>query len=430
MLQCAVMAVSALAALIIPGQPLADTPGSHVAKAGTAASSSAQPAHLLPPVPLPPLINNLTPPDQDPFYRPPSTLDGYRPGGIVRSRSADALLDPRTRIVPSKVWQIMYRSTTATGGADAVTGTVIVPALPWTGGGPRPLVSYAVGTHGFADRCAPSYELAQGTDIELPLIYQAVARGWAVAVTDYEGLGTPGDHTYAVQLSEGQAVLDAARAAMNLHDAGISSSAPVGLWGYSEGGGAAGMAAELADRYAPELHAVGVAEGGTLADVLSLLNHAAGIPVANGALPIILTGYARAYPSIHLYDLYTAHGLRSAEQGRHECLEFLATHATSPPAVAFTRNPLTYPPLVDEIHKNDLGHRLPDMPIFMYHAVTDELVPYQQARDLYDRYCGEGARAKFVAVPGEHAETGIALAPVAIGWLADRFADRTPPSTC
>lgn len=59
-----------------------------------------------------------------------------------------------------------------------------------------------------------------------------------MAIIDYEGLGTPGDHTYVVQLSEGRAVLDSARAAMNLGDAGISDDAQVGIWGYSQGGGA------------------------------------------------------------------------------------------------------------------------------------------------------------------------------------------------
>ena len=34
--------------------------------------------------------------------------------------------------------------------------------------------------------------------------------------TDYEGLGTPSMHTYVGRVAEGQAVLDAARAAMRL----------------------------------------------------------------------------------------------------------------------------------------------------------------------------------------------------------------------
>ena len=30
------------------------------------------------------------------------------------------------------------------------------------------------------------------------MMSMALARGWALAITDYQGLGTPGDHTYMV----------------------------------------------------------------------------------------------------------------------------------------------------------------------------------------------------------------------------------------
>ena len=45
--------------------------------------------------------------------------------------------------------------------------------------------------------------------------------------------------TYAVGQSEGRAVLDAARAAASVPGAGLSPSGPVGVFGYSQGGQAA-----------------------------------------------------------------------------------------------------------------------------------------------------------------------------------------------
>ena len=39
-----------------------------------------------------------------------------------------------------------------------------------------------------------------------------LSRGYAVVMPDYEGLGTPGVHTYVNRLAEAHAVLDAARA--------------------------------------------------------------------------------------------------------------------------------------------------------------------------------------------------------------------------
>jgi triacylglycerol lipase len=51
---------------------------------------------------------------------------------------------------------------------------------------------------------------------EEPFVATMAARGFAIVMTDYEGLGTPGMHTYANRIAEGNAMLDAARAAKNL----------------------------------------------------------------------------------------------------------------------------------------------------------------------------------------------------------------------
>lgn len=78
-----------------------------------------------------------------------------------------------------------------------------------------------------------------------------LARGFSVVVTDYQGIGTPGGHAYLQPVPESHAVLDAARAAIRL---GVTApNAPVGIWGYSQGGGAAAAAAEQARSYAPDL---------------------------------------------------------------------------------------------------------------------------------------------------------------------------------
>ncbi len=114
---------------------------------------------------------------------------------------------------PVKAYDIRYRSTSATGAGNVVSGMVLVSPLPWNNG-PRPIVAYAMGTQGMADQCAPSQQLQNGTEVEIAFLAQAMFNGWAVAITDYEGLGTPGDHTYAVARSEGRALLDVARAAI------------------------------------------------------------------------------------------------------------------------------------------------------------------------------------------------------------------------
>src|SRR4030095_15388970 len=76
-------------------------------------------------------------------------------------------------------------------------------------------------------------------------------KGWAVAVTDYEKIGKPGDHTYVIKDAEAHAVLDLIRASQRLPGSGIAGNAPVGIWGYSQGGQAAAAAAGQGSTSAP-----------------------------------------------------------------------------------------------------------------------------------------------------------------------------------
>ncbi len=131
---------------------------------------------------------------------PPALADTGQPGDLVSSAPAVFTMDPVLHIpMPGvRATRVLYRSTNATGGANMVSGTVLVPTLPYLAGGKRPLVSYAVGTQGLGDQCAPSNQMAVGTETEAGIIQGMLFQGWAVAVTDYEGLGTPGQHTYVV----------------------------------------------------------------------------------------------------------------------------------------------------------------------------------------------------------------------------------------
>jgi hypothetical protein len=122
------------------------------------------------------------------FYDPPSPLPVSRNGDIIRHEASRFYVDPvKVLAAQASVQRIMYRSTDTHDRPIAVTGTVLTPTSPWTGTGQRPIVSYAVGTQGVGDDCAPSKALAAGFEYEALL-----ARGYGVVVTDYEGLCTPG----------------------------------------------------------------------------------------------------------------------------------------------------------------------------------------------------------------------------------------------
>lgn len=394
---------------------------------GTAQAAPADTALALPGLLAP------TRPDQDGFYRPPSDLDGSQPGDLIRYRKSQVYLDA-ARLLPAPVraWQVLYRSTSARGGPSAASGTVLVPDAPWGGPGPRPIVAYTVGTHGLGDQCAPSYLLASGTEHEFGLMSQALGRGWALAVTDYEGLGTPGEHSYAVQLAEGRATLDAVRAATRLPGAGLSGGAQVGIWGYSQGGGAAAAAAEQARHYAGELHVVGVAAGGVPADLRAVARNLDGSPYF-GLLAGAAAGYDTAYPGLRMPELLNAKGRQLVKQVREECVgETVLRHGGRRLAEYTTvDDPLGYPPLARVLQENRIGGGAPDAPVLVYHAQLDQLIPLAIAKRLFAEYCQRDVVTRYVEIPGaEHVAGAVAGAPGAVAWLADRFDGRPAPNSC
>lgn len=253
------------------------------------------------------------------FYVPPHPLPRGRHGDIIRCRPV------KSPVPGARAWQILYLSTTVAGTRTAVSGTVLVPAT--AAAGTRRIVAYASGTQGWGDQCAPSREMANGTYDEQFAVDNLLAQGWAVTVTDYPGLGTPGDETYAVGIAEGYAVLDALKAATVLPGAGLSTKAAMGIEGYSQGGGAAGWAAQLQRRYAPSLRLRGVAMGGTPANLQAVAAHINGTAffafLGGSAL-----GFNAAYPRRHLLSDLTRAGRAALAGLDRMCqLQALVTYA-------------------------------------------------------------------------------------------------------
>src|SRR6266540_2100772 len=234
------------------------------------------------------------------------------PGDVVSARQIDA-----PGFWYAKVWQIKYLSTDTHDNVITVSGTVVVPTSGYSGGN-RPIVGYAPGTHGMGDQCAPSAHLEAGDDQEGGLIHQYGWRGFAVAITDYQGLGTPGDHAYMVAGAAGHALLDIVRAAQRLTDAGLSKNAPVALVGYSQGGHGASWGAQLAAGYAPELNVKGAAAGGTPANLRQVADYNAG--KSNFGLVLAAgIGMDTAYPELDLESYLNDAGRAGIDVLRTSC---------------------------------------------------------------------------------------------------------------
>ncbi|MGW6730500.1 lipase family protein [Nocardia sp. NPDC055029] len=184
---------------------------------------------------------------QSGFYAPPAESIPGQHGSVIRSQpltGSQAVQGARNSLV-------LYRSVDAQGKPVAVSGTLAVPeGTPPAGG--WPLLSWAPGTNGVADACAPSR--AEGSSPGKDDQARWVAKGYAVARTDYQGLGTPGNHGYLIGETEQRAVSDFATAAREV-DKSVGSR-----WvamGHSQGGHAALFAAGAAAAWAPGAELLG-----------------------------------------------------------------------------------------------------------------------------------------------------------------------------
>jgi len=358
-----------------------------------------------------------------------SPLPPGQNGDVIRHEASTFYVDPVHLVkADAGVQRIMYRSTDTHGRAIAVTGTVLTPSSPWHGFGERPIIGYAVGTQGVGDDCAPSKAMAAGFEYEGPFIAGLLARGYGIVVTDYEGLGTPGDHTYVNRLAQAHAVLDSIRAAQRLPEAGLPEDGPVAIAGYSQGGGASAAAAELQPTYAPELDLRGAYAGAVpanLADVaLNLDGH-----YAFGFLAFAMVSMNYAYPELNIPALLNDNGKQVFEQVRSECtIEAIAAHAFTHsstltndgrPVTAF----LAEEPYASRVAEQNIGTLRPSVPILIVHSALDDIVPYAQDRNMARGWCAKGVSVQFsTSLVPTHALTALRAFPEAFAWLEGRFA--------
>ncbi len=214
------------------------------------------------------------------FYEPPKELPSGE-GKPIWARRATGLVP-----LEGAAWtkNVLYTSTTPQGKQIAVSGSVSVPE----GRPPKngwPLISYAHGTVGVADICAPSRNRADGPAVDYisyvnPQLEEWIAAGYAVARTDYQGLGTPGPSPYLVGASEGRGVVDIVLAARRL---GPEIRKQYLIAGHSQGGQGALFAAGMAQRKAPGLRLRGTV---AYAPASHLTDQAKLLPVLTEPSPI------------------------------------------------------------------------------------------------------------------------------------------------
>ncbi|MEU4842462.1 lipase family protein [Nocardia testacea] len=181
-------------------------------------------------------------------------------------------------------------------------------------------MSWEHATTGLGDSCAPSMvgsDSGSRTDQS-----HWLGQGYAIAATDYIGLGTDGVHSYLDGQAEAHAGIDMVRAARSV----IPTISP--RWvaiGQSQGGQAALFTAALATHYAPELDyrgAVATAPATNISDMLSLLTPQTadlGIPHVVMYASFVLRGLAASRPGLDVDSYLTPLGKQLVHEAENLC---------------------------------------------------------------------------------------------------------------
>lgn len=317
------------------------------------------------------------------FYVPPDPLPAGEPGDLIRTQVVDEAEDSTTV-------RIMYHSNDAQDRDRAVTGIATFPTAEAPSEG-WPVVSTAHGTTGVASQCAPSR-----TTTEAP--------SWGIdgvwVMTDYIGMGPPGElHPYLSKPSEGNAVIDAVRAAGQIPDSGAGTR-----WlsvGHSQGGHGSLAAAELAAERAPELElvaTVALAPGALLDRVYGGID-----PIVTAILTMMATySGTDEHPEIDPADYLTPEALAASEVFETDCLDGI-TEALIPVAIegAFTADPRQTEPAKSLLVENDVGSVAVDgVPLYMASGTADDRVVIERVRDLFDELCASGQTTELEIVEG------------------------------
>ena len=386
--------------------------------------------------------NTYTPGD---FYTPPSPLPAGNPGDIIKAT-------PATYAGMSGVTstRIMYLSEDAHNQPIAVTGDILVPSTPWTGSGPRPVVAYAPFTFGTGAQCLPSKTFSgdfgsgdASSFIQNDFVNPLLQKGYAVAETDYPrsppGSAYPNDLMYIMRLPQAHATLDVVRAAERLPNSGLSTTAPVGIDGYSEGGAGAASAAELASSYAPELHIVGSYAGAVPANLTAVAQSLEG-SFYFGFEAMAIIGANAAYPEANIPSLLNSSGLQAFQSLDQDCtlnglLGFLyqrsSSYTTSGMSLPQYLQTPQFAPLAAE---QTIGNLKPSAPVEVESAPNDDVIPNSQVITMAKSWCSLGATVQYNNISTlpifVHLFGAFNAAGDAASWLAARFSGQPTSGNC
>lgn len=381
---------------------------------------------------------SLKPPSQDDFYKAPAGFKAAKPGDILKTRKSPNKPSSLYALVEvQNSWQLLVRSEDSFGNPNAFVTTIIQPK----NADPSKVVSYQNWEDASNINCSPSYGLQLGaplstilTQLDMTFIVPPLKSGYYVVLPDYEGPKS----TFGVGRQSGKATLDSIKAVLKTKDfSGINDDAQVAMWGYSGGTIAAGWAATLQPKYAPELkkNLIGAALGGFVINITATAE-ATDSTLFAGLIPNALNGLANEFPDFkkRMYEVVEKRYEGALQQGTQHCLGGAILHFAFDQVFTGDHRYFEqgYGLLEEEVfNRTILGNSLlymdqeylPDIPIFVYHGSLDGIVPIPDVHGVYKNWCDWGIDSFEFAEDSlnGHLTEIVVGAPAAITWLDARF---------
>ena len=355
------------------------------------------------------------------FYKPPEHLHGKH-GALIWARKqtgSDALKGARNGL-------LLYNSKGLDGKLTAVSGSVAIPkGKPPKGG--WPVITYAHGTTGSADACAPTrgYDKGDLTSYAFPLLKRWLKAGYAVVRTDYDGFGTPGVHQYLIGVSEGRSVLDAVRAART-YEPRLSKRFVIA--GHSQGGHAALFAAAAATTYVRDLKLRGTVAFAPASHLEEQFRGALTLPNAAGGLGAIIALGLRAVDTadsgLGVPGLLTPQAAALYPQTKTRCYDTLSRPDSfgGLPLNQFIRSGANLQPVLSVVEESDPENLRMRTPVRIEQGTADTTVFESQTKLLVDEYAANGVKVVYRTYQGvTHGGVVDAAAGDATKWINGRL---------
>lgn len=317
--------------------------------------------------------------------------------------------------------KITYVTTGPLGRSATSTGAVFLPPGDTPPGG-WPVVSWAHGTVGIADRCSPTVTGKIGG----PYLAHWLSQGYAIVATDYVGLGTPGLHPYLDGPTEANSVIDMVRAARTVEP---DLSPRWVVLGQSQGGQAALFTAARATDYAPELDYRGAVATGAPSNLENLTTLVRPgfprLPLTGSTVFVsyILAGLRAARPDLDVDRFLTPVGRDALTAAENECYETMAPKLEGVSIGDLVSHPLDDPTLLTAVRGMlEVPTTGYDRPVFLGQGLTDDMVPAPLALKLAADLAANRQPVTFRTYPTGHLETMRSSLPDTTAFVRDLFA--------